>query len=112
MAIQPIDLQTLFTQMDKVGRQDQALREGVVTHQAQVGEQIQKRNLEKQQTVNAAQEEDTGPKKAGDEAGGGGEYAESHSGEKKPEKDEKLARLWTLPTVSDPMLGSNVDLSG
>jgi hypothetical protein len=58
MAIQPIDLQTLFTQIDKVGKAQSAQREGLAVQQAIQGVQLQRKTEEQIQSVNEAQ--DTG----------------------------------------------------
>ena len=43
MAIQPIDLQTLFTQVDKVGKAQSAQREGLAVQQAIQGAHLQEK---------------------------------------------------------------------
>ncbi|MDR2542498.1 MAG: hypothetical protein LBC80_03495 [Treponema sp.] len=58
MAIAPIDLQTLFSQVDKVGRTQQAQKEGQAIQQAIHGAQLQRKTEEQIQQVNETQ--DTG----------------------------------------------------
>ena len=49
MAIAPIDLQTLFTQLDKVGRAQAAQRESQVLQQSIQGAQLQKKTEEQKE---------------------------------------------------------------
>jgi hypothetical protein len=107
MAIQPIDLQTLFTQMDKVGKEQTVQKEGVVLHQAILGEQILKRSLEKQETVIATQDDDSVLENINDETGrrDTGRRDTGKRGGKQPP-------AYSLPIVKDPLVGGNIDLSG
>ncbi|MDR0601237.1 MAG: hypothetical protein LBG42_02545, partial [Treponema sp.] len=57
MAIQPIDLQTLFTQLDKVAKNHASQREGIAIQEAIQGIEIQKKTEEHIQEVNEAQNE-------------------------------------------------------
>jgi hypothetical protein len=112
MAIQPIDLQTLFTQLDKVGKTQAAQREG--QHIQEVLQQIQsqKKIEENVQAVNEAQETGEGAEKVKDgkgqgasNQGGGKEKAGEKEGEESP-ADSKAG------FIRDPTLGRNIDISG
>jgi hypothetical protein len=110
MAIQPIDLQTLFTQLDKVGKTQSDLKEGLQIQQALQGLRIQKQTEERAQAVNESKNTGEGAeqikdrssrRQAGQEPGageGGGEKAGSGPGE--------------VPVFRDPALGKNIDMSG
>jgi hypothetical protein len=113
MAIQPIDLQTLFTQLEKVGKNQAAQKDGLAIQQALQGIQIQKKTEEHIQSINEAQntgegaeaiKDREGRKKAGHEAadkeGAGGN-------EEKPRPGEKAVSVFR-----DPALGRNLDVSG
>jgi hypothetical protein len=113
MAIQPIDLQTLFTQLEKVGKNQAAQKDGLAIQQALQGIHIQKKTEENIQSVNEAQNTGEGAerikdreqrKKAGhepaDQEGGGGN-------EEKSSPEEKAVFVFR-----DPALGRNLDLSG
>ena len=110
MAIQPIDLQTLFSQMDKVGKTQLAQREGAAIQHAIQGEQIQRKTEEHIQSVNEAQNMgDDGTEKVKDRASQrdgkeGGKKKENR--EKTPEQEEEQ-----LPIIHDPRLGRKIDIS-
>jgi hypothetical protein len=112
MAIQPIDLQTLFTQIDKVGKMQTAQREGVALHQDIQGAQLQRKTEDNIKSVNETQNTgDDGAEKVkdreakGQEKEGGGE-------KKKDARDDTLEEDKTQAVIfSDPRLGRNIDIS-
>ncbi|MDR2096504.1 MAG: hypothetical protein LBP76_13460 [Treponema sp.] len=116
MAIQPIDLQTLFTQVDKVGKNQASQREGLAIQQALQNIENQKKTEEQVQSVNEVQ--DTGE---------GIERAKDRSPRKRPREDilnkgddgknmedeeEETQNEKKMYTIQDPSLGRNIDLSG
>ena len=106
MAIAPIDLQTLFTQLDKVGRAQAAQREGQALHQAIQGVQIQKRTEEHIQQVNEAQNTGEGAEKVGDrwqKKNGGGKNEKNKKDAQEEENQVSVLR--------DPSLGNTIDIS-
>ncbi|MDR3167387.1 MAG: hypothetical protein LBT93_05540 [Treponema sp.] len=111
MAIQPIDLQTLFTQLDKVGKNQVAQKEGLHIQQALQGDQIQRKTDERIQSVNESQDtgegaetiKDRTPRKNNDEEKQGREGQD----ESPPEEPQQELRIFR-----DPDLGKNIDLSG
>jgi hypothetical protein len=108
MAIQPIDLQTLFTQLDKVAKLQSTQREGAAMQQAIQGAQLQRRTEDQIKAVNEAQ--NTGEdgaekvKDRGPQAHDGGK-GKKQEGEK-PEQEEAKAAV-----IHDPSLGRNIDIS-
>jgi len=108
MAIAPIDLQTLFTQLDKVGRTHVNQREGQAIQQAVQSVQIQRKAEEQIQQVNEAQNTGEGAEKVNDHAkrqeGGGGKKKER--GQKEEIEEENA-----LSVMSDPRLGKTIDIS-
>jgi len=112
MAIQPIDLQALFSQLDKVGKNQAVLREGLQNQEALQQQQSQKRIEENVQSVNQAQEmgqeaekiKDDGKHGPGSNPGGKKEEAE--------EEDESAAEEEKPDLIRDPALGRNIDISG
>jgi hypothetical protein len=110
MAIQPIDLQTLFTQLDKVGRAQTAQREGLALHEAIQGVQIQRKTEEHIQAVNETQNTgDDGIEKAkerGSQRQDSGEGKKKEAGQKEAERDKAA-----VPVFYDPRLGRNIDIS-
>ncbi len=63
MAITPIDLQAIFSQVDKVGKNQAAQKEGQALHQAIQGAQLERKNEEHIQQVNEAQNTGEGVRK-------------------------------------------------
>jgi hypothetical protein len=110
MPLQPIDLQTLFTQLDKVGKDLSVHKEGVQIQASVQGAQIQKKAEVRAHSVNEAQAAGDGPERIKDnnerrrrdrQFSANGEHAED-DGEAPP-----------LPGIfSDPDLGRNLDVSG
>jgi hypothetical protein len=108
MAIQPIDLQTLFTQLDKVAKTQSNQREGVALHQAIQGAQLQRRTEEQIKAVNETQNmgEDGAEKvkDRGAQAHDGGKH-KKQEGEKPHQEEAKSA------FIHDISLGRNIDIS-
>jgi len=111
MAIQPIDLQTLFSQLDKVAKAQLAQREGLAIQQAVQGVQIQRKANEQAKTVHEVQNTgDDGTEKVNDQGRKG-------HGDGKGEKKnvQQGASNWQKQVPSsvfrDPGLGKNVDIS-
>ena len=110
MAIQPIDLQALFSQLDKVAKTQAVQREGVQIHSALQQVQVQRKIEENVQSVNEAQE-------MGEEAQNIKDEQQGHSanqGERgKSERDAETSEEKEKPDlIRDPALGKNIDISG
>jgi len=116
MAIAPIDLQTLFTQLDKVGKAQLSQNEGQALQQAIQGTIIQRKTVEHIREVNEAQNTGDGIEKIKDrgedgkqqgQAGGGKkEKGQSESGEAGEAGEEGQPSI-----LQDPSLGRNIDIS-
>ena len=111
MAIQPIDLQTLFTQMDKVGKAQSDQKEGLHLQQSLQGMANQKKIEEKIQSVNEAQDPGDGAERIKDKPqrkrrhadrpeNGASQDGGGDDGNDRPE------------IIQDPDLGRNIDVSG
>ena len=108
MAIQPIDLQTLFTQVDKVGKTQIAQKDGLTIQQAIQGVQIQRKTDEQIQAVNETQNTGEGVESVNDR----GEQEQAAQGEKKKqEQDEPQLEAEEKSVIRDPSLGSKIDIS-
>ena len=109
MAIQPIDLQTLFTQLDKVAKTQSDQREGAALHQAIQGAQLQRKTEDQIKAVNDVQNmgEDGAEKvkDRGPQAHDGGKGKKKQEGEKPQQEEAKAA------VIHDPSLGRNIDIS-
>ncbi|GHV93573.1 hypothetical protein AGMMS50268_40760 [Spirochaetia bacterium] len=116
MAIQPIDLQTLFTQMDKVGKAQSAQKEGLAIQQSIQSLQMQKRTDEHIRSVNEAQDTGQGTEQINDRNAHkrqNEEGAASDEGEEEPGAEAETPVAGGKTRVfRDPALGKNVDFSG
>jgi hypothetical protein len=110
MAIQPIDLQTLFSQVDKVGKAQGALREGLAVQQAIQGAQLQRKTEELIQEVNKAQDSGEGAEMVHDRGRRRG-GAEGGKDEKSAEAEDAENEERKPAFFSDPSLGKNIDIS-
>ncbi|MDR3160029.1 MAG: hypothetical protein LBU28_00265 [Spirochaetaceae bacterium] len=111
MAIQPIDLQTLFTQLDKVGKHQAAQKEGVQIQQALQGDLIQRKTDERIRSVNESQDMGEGTEAVNDRS------PRQHPGREKQDRQENAGdpadeAFRGEDPFRDPDLGKNVDLSG
>jgi hypothetical protein len=106
MAIAPIDLQTLFTQLDKVAKTQTSQRESQVIQQAMQGVQHQRKTEEQIEQVNEAQNMGEGVEKVSDKRQGDqGEGKKKGRGQTEREDEDQPAVL------SDPSLGKRIDIS-
>ena len=110
MAIQPIDLQTLFTQMEKVGKTLGAQREGYAIQQALQGAQMERKTEEHIQSVNKPQDTGEGVEKVNDRRE---QKHEQAKGEKKSleNNDVNAAEIESAVVIRDPTLGRTIDIS-
>jgi type II secretory pathway pseudopilin PulG len=108
MGITPIDLQTLFAQMDKVAKTQVSQKEGQVIQQAIQNVQLQKKAEEDVEQVNQAQNMGEGTEKVKDRGaehkqGEGNKKGRSGGGEQGEEEQASV--------LSDPSLGKKIDIS-
>lgn len=108
MAIQPIDLQTLFVRLSTVGREQSAMKQAVVQAQTVAGEEIAQRSQDAGHTVHEADEVSEGPEQVNDEETGQPRRDEGGHREKPPEEET----VGEDDVFRDPDLGRNIDLSG
>jgi len=114
MAIQPIDLQALFTQIDKVAKTQGAQREGLAIQQAIQGAEHQRKTDEHIQSVNEAQDVSEGVQKVKDK------IEREPDGKRKKKKvqpdsenngDEKIEGDKEKSFFRHPLMGRNIDIS-
>ena len=111
MAILPIDLQTLFAQLDKVARTQLAQREGLALQQAMQGVHLQRKASEQAKAVNEVQDSgDGGTEKVNDEGRKGHEGGSTGKRSSGGAAGARQGRA-QAPVYSDPVLGKNVDIS-
>ncbi|MCX7656746.1 MAG: hypothetical protein N2Z76_09505 [Treponemataceae bacterium] len=112
MGIQPIDLQTLFSQLDKAGKLQSGPKENIPVQQIlQVAQQIKKEE-EQVRTVKETKNPDTGAERIKDELGKREKQLPSRQRRSFGEKEEKGPETEEKEVVRDPELGTKIDLSG
>jgi hypothetical protein len=109
MAIQPIDLQTLFTQLEKVGKTQASQKEGAMIQQAIQSVTIQRRTDENIRSVNETRDTGRGAEAINDQNAhrrqGGEDEETAERGEGEGEKPR-------IPIFQDPALGKYIDFTG
>ncbi|MDR0312869.1 MAG: hypothetical protein LBI14_04670 [Treponema sp.] len=109
--MQPIDLQTLFTQIDKVGRNQTQQKEGLQIQAALQQVQSQKKAEENVRAVNETQNmADDASKIKDEESRQHNFYHGKENEEALPSDDEEERPKDAL--IRDPALGRNIDISG
>jgi hypothetical protein len=104
----------MFTQLDKVGKNQAAQKEGLTVQQALQNVQMQKKTEEHIQSVNEAQSTGGGAEKVDDQSG-----RQNHAGEE-PEEGREAHEAGEGDAggedgpvvIRDPALGRNIDISG
>jgi hypothetical protein len=112
VAIQPIDLQTLFTQIDKVGKDQAAHREGAQLQASLQTARVERLEVERDHLVNEAQDTGQGGaeriKERQGRRQGGKEFLTGNKPEAAAaEEDEENPHI-----IRDPCLGRHIDVSG
>jgi len=110
MAITPVDLQTIFSQVEKVGKTQAQQREGQALAQAIQGELIQRKNEEALKQINEAQNTGEGAEKINDHAQRHNENRNKNKKNKgdSPQDEEAGGGPFVL---SDLSLGRKIDIS-
>jgi len=111
MAIQPIDLQALFSQLDKVGKTQSVIREGQQIHDSLQQNQIQRKLEENVRSVNETQDMGEESIIINEERKDNTE-AKSGSREKPEEEGEDKELNTESYFFRDPALGKNIDITG
>ncbi|MBN1242565.1 MAG: hypothetical protein JXA15_07660 [Spirochaetales bacterium] len=109
MPIKPIDLQTLFSQLEQVGRERAAGKDGnvgILQQSLQGMAQLKKRE-EEAKAVRKPESSDDGAPGVNEREGGSREGKAGARREKDEAADEAAPNV-----ISDPDLGSRVDISG
>ncbi len=108
MPVTPLDLQTLFSQINQVGKEQAAQKEGAVLQQSMQANTMVKQAQVKDKTVNEAKEPDPEAVKVKDEKKNKTSLKKQTEERKGEEKKEDAER----EVVKDPALGTHIDISG
>jgi hypothetical protein len=106
MAIQPIDLQILFSQLDSVAKDASAQKDGLTLRAAISASTLEKRIEEKSHTVNEMRDSGEDIKTLNSEK-------KQNPGENRGNKfTQKDGRQDNKPFFHDPSLGNYIDITG
>jgi hypothetical protein len=117
MPLLPIDLQTMFSQMSQIGREQAVQKEVPPQHQAVQAEQLVRKSEHDDKSVNQAREPGQGPDKVREEAGRrerrrGGSSRERRRAGFPPAGERQESPRERPAEFDDPALGHHVDLEG
>ncbi len=109
MALQPIDLQTMYSQMANVAQRVASEGQGAALSQSLQTQGLVNQNLQASQSVQkaAANESQTGKIKADDKGSGGAQGGSQKKREKPQEEPEKREQY----EIRDPRLGIHVNIT-
>lgn len=106
MAIQPIDLQTLFLRMQQIGQEQSAERNAQLQGQAVAGSEIARRSELERSVVRETHDLEGGPDQVHEDDKG--QTDQKHEGRNRETSDDD----GETDIFRDPDLGRNVDVSG
>ncbi|MDR0411291.1 MAG: hypothetical protein LBH75_04880 [Treponema sp.] len=107
MAIQPLDLQVMFNQLDNISKAQTSQRESLAIQQTIQNLHIQEKTQADIQAVNESPDTGDGAEAVKDRrARSQGGSEQDGKQRKNKQAQEEARRLW------DPLLGKNVDISG
>ena len=109
MPLLPIDLQTLFAQMNQVGKEQAVQRDGSILQQSLQGSEIVKRTEQQDNSVNETKQVGEGLEKI-KEKRRNAEKREKKRREEEKKKVEKTSNKDNL--FNDPNLGQHIDIVG
>lgn len=107
MPFLPIDMQTMFAQMNQVGREQSIQREVAPLLQALQGTEIARRTEQQDTSVNETREVGDGVEKVSDESGNEQKRQQSAT-----EKRESFLQKKGKEVFTDPDLGHYIDITG
>lgn len=110
MALQPIDLQTMYSQMANVAQRVSGETQGAALSQQIQQQEAANQNLRQSQAVQRAAENQSEAGKIKKDGSGNSQNAEAQDkkgGRQRPEEGEKQKY-----EIRDPLLGQRVDLVG
>jgi hypothetical protein len=109
MPMLPIDLQTLFSNLNQVSKDQSVQKDEAVLQQSIAGTQIVKKSEENDNSVNETHEVKDGVENIKNEEKKG--KAHTRHGKKSKEK-KSIDRENSKEIVTDPLLGHHVDITG
>ncbi|MBI9103214.1 MAG: hypothetical protein JEY99_12430 [Spirochaetales bacterium] len=107
MSVRPIDLQTLFSHLNQVGREQAHMRNAAALQQTQQGMNLVKHAEENDHQINETDKTEEGLEDVKEEGEGNASFAESGDRKETEDKEERKKDYFR-----DPDLGHNLDITG
>ena len=107
MPLLPIDLQTMFSHLNRIGKDQATLKNSEIENQAAQAQEIVKETEKKDNTVNETKDVGDGLEKVKDE-----EKKNASRKEKKKKKNDEEENEEKKEVLKDPDLGHHIDISG
>jgi hypothetical protein len=107
VALLPIDLQTLFTQSNQVGKEQAVQKDAAPQAQSLQGAQLVQKTEQRDNDVNETHDQEEGPEQIKDRARRGADRKRRRTAEKR----KPAAPAPAKDVVRDPALGRNVDIT-
>jgi len=117
LAIQPIDLQTIYTQLDKVSKDVSFQQQGVLLKNSIIQENEVQKQLNQKEAVKQAQMDEDAQIKLRDENRRQKQNSSSDDKKETQEDNEKEKNNnpylnLNFDVIKDPTLGNNIDVTG
>lgn len=110
MAIHPIDLSTMYSQMDKVSKFNASVEQNIkMVNASNMNKTIQE-NLDKSKQVHEAKNEDSNSEKVRPD-GKNSQQQNLAQDEKKEKEEQPQETVRKTVEISDPLLGQHIDIS-
>ena len=110
MALQPIDLSTVYSQMDKVAKYNASQTQTAQIAHQMGQERLTQVELQKSQSVNEAAKNKADSAKIKDGDGGQQAYGGSSGKKQRQEEDQSSEEKKTVQ-ITDPRLGQHIDIT-
>ena len=107
MALLPIDLQTLFTQANQVGKEQAVQKDAAPLAQSLQGAQLAQKTEQRDNDVNETHDQEEGPEQVKDRARRGADRKRRPAADKRKPAAPRPAK----DVLRDPALGRNVDIT-
>lgn len=107
MSIKPLDLQTLFTKMAQVGKDQALIQKSVENQQSREANHLIKKENNRDHSVNKAEEDKETQNIKDKESSSGDSSSDTERKKNSEEQNNEKNRYFT-----DPKRGHNIDISG
>ncbi|GMO50157.1 MAG: hypothetical protein Pg6C_13510 [Treponemataceae bacterium] len=111
MGLQPIDLQTMYTQLDKISKSTVAEQQGAQLARAMRQDETQRQEFLRSETVNELHTDNEAIGTVDDKGRGSGAEQKRRGKKKRPDAPEETVAAEPA-NLAEPYLGQHIDVSG